>query len=105
MFIGSWIINFFFSITAFLLVFIGSMTTNTVLTSFIRACFTFVSFYLITYFFRWIWMIASKDTKGMQIQKSEIEAKDDGKATNNKVEYTEVDIEKATNYVKDLIND
>ncbi len=105
MFIGSWIINFIFSLTGFLLVFIGSMTTNSVLTSLIRGGLAFVSFYIIAYFFRWLWMIASKEVEVNELEKKEIEDKDDGKATTNKVEYTEEDIEKASKYVKGLIND
>lgn len=61
MFIGTWLINLIFGFGAFLLVFIGSMTTNTAQTSFIRAIFAFAFFYVIIYLFRWLWMLAFKD--------------------------------------------
>jgi hypothetical protein len=103
MFIGSWIINIIFSIVAFSLVFIGSITTNTLFTSFIRGLLAFVCFYVITFFFRWLWMLASKNVFFEEVE-TQIENTEQGNSI-NKVDYSKEEIAKAGQYVKDLIND
>lgn len=99
MFIGSWKINVFLSSISFLFVFIGSLLTNTLFTSFHRGCLAFLFFYLFTYFVRWLWKLASKKSENYS-NKVNIEEKECGEANKN----TEEDIEKVSRYVKDLIN-
>lgn len=105
MFIGSWLINFVISMIAFLFVFIGSMATNGYFTSFTRAILGFIFFYFITYFFRWIWFLASKETSINNEEKIQIEDQNIGKDTINREDYSDEDIVRASEYVKDLIND
>lgn len=104
MFIGSWVINVIISLLAFVLVFIGSVSTNTVLTSFIRAGIAFLFFYMITYIFRWLWNLALSDT----ISKKE-ELVENSPMSNQTIStdksYSADEVEKASQYVKDLIND
>ncbi len=104
MFFGSWIINVIISVFAFLLVFIGSLSTNSGITSLIRACFAFLFFYLVTYVFRWLWMVATKEIETSAV---DIPKKVENKHLENTQleEYSEEEIEQASKYVKDLIND
>ncbi|OIJ17858.1 hypothetical protein BKP45_20065 [Anaerobacillus alkalidiazotrophicus] len=104
MFIGSWVINIIFSVIAFLFVFIGSVTSNTTITSFVRATYAFLFFFFVTYFFRWIWLIASKGIKFEYEEKNQIEGSHIGKDTIIEG-YTEEEIKKVSRHVKDLIND
>ncbi|RXI97985.1 hypothetical protein DS745_16680 [Anaerobacillus alkaliphilus] len=104
MFFGSWKINIVISIFAFLLVFIGSYSTNTVVTSIFRACFAFLFFYLVTYLLRWLLMVATKEVETEMVDISQIEENKQEEAT-RKLQYSKDDIEQASKYVKDLIND
>ena len=107
MFIGTWIINFVISIIAFLLVFVGSLSSNTANTSLFRAGIAFLFFYMVTYVIRWLLMLASKGSEEKSnepVEISQIEESIQGKAS-VKEEYSDEDIKKASQYVKDLIND
>jgi uncharacterized membrane protein YfcA len=103
MFIGSWKINVIFGFTAFLLVFIGSFSMNGLPTSLLRASFAFLFFYLVSYFVRWLWALASKDNDLKTKEKLEIEESEQGEARIDE-QYSAEDIEKTSQFVKDLIN-
>lgn len=105
MFIGSWAINISFSVIAFLFVFIGSMSTNSLLTSSFRGGLAFLFFYVVMYLFRWVWMLALAEEKEIEFEeKVQIEESHLGKDTNME-SFTDEDIAKASQYVKDLINE
>ncbi|QOY34496.1 hypothetical protein AWH56_017445 [Anaerobacillus isosaccharinicus] len=103
MFIGSWIINVAISFIAFLFVFIGSLSANTFPTTLFRSCLAFLFFFIFTYFIRWLLMLASKENNLKTEEKADIEESEQGEAI-VKDEYTKEDIEKTSQYVKDLIN-
>lgn len=107
MFIGSWIINLIISLIAFFFVFIGSLLTNSFQTSLKRGAITFLSFFIITYFFRWVWMVASKDNIKSPEKNSTIiiDSNLEGKDRNSKTELSNEEVKLASQYVKDLIND
>jgi hypothetical protein len=105
MFIGSWKINTFVSVVAFLFVFVRAMSMNTAFTSLIRAGLAFVFFYIITYFFRWVWDLASKDVLAVDLQKKQIEDSIQGKDKFNQLDKDEAEITKVSQYIKDLIDD
>ncbi|MFN7250815.1 MAG: hypothetical protein ACK4M9_08510 [Anaerobacillus sp.] len=103
MFIGSWKINVIISFTGFSLVFIGSFSMNGLPTSLLRACLAFLFFYIVSYFVRWLWALASKDNALKTKEKLDIEESEQGEARKEE-QYSEADIEKTSQYVKDLIN-
>lgn len=105
MFISSWKVNFTISCLAFLFVFIGSISTNTLSTSFFRGSLTFVFFFIFSYLFRGLLMLASKDISNNKAQHKSIEETKLGNDKVNEADYTNEEITKASQYVKDLIND
>lgn len=106
MLIGSWLLNLIISTIAFLSVFIGSVLTNSLQTSFFRGGVTFVSFFILTYFFRWLWTYTFKDFNNQTKKDNDIQIDPvvEGKDTIIN-EYSNEEINKASQYVKDLIND
>ncbi|MCM3713217.1 hypothetical protein [Halalkalibacter oceani] len=55
------IIHFIVACFAGILVFVASLTTNLLVTSFIRFCLAFVAGWILTYGFRFLWQLASRD--------------------------------------------
>lgn len=118
MFIGTWLINLCISVVAFLLVFIGSMSANTVPTSLFRGLIASVTFFLITYFFRWLWKLALAGTEANE-ENDEHENSDHKKEplegnshkieqledNNSQQQYSDEEINKASQYVKSLLDD
>ncbi len=112
MFIGSWKINLIISIIAFFIVFIGSMATNTLTTSIFRSFLAFLLFYLISFIFRWLWKIALKSNDDLVSDEVHPEGEVHPEIEDNtngdhirKVDYSAEDIEKASQYVKELIDE
>lgn len=60
--IYSWLTNLIIGIFGFLLVFLLSIKTNTIGTSFIRSLIAFVFFYLIGFLIRWVIRFVLTDT-------------------------------------------
>ncbi|WP_096199383.1 hypothetical protein [Bacillus sp. FJAT-45350] len=119
MFAGNWLINLSLAVIAFILTFIGSFFTNLVTTSLIRGAIAFIVFFLLAYLFRFLWGLALKnnltentienmdETEGTDIkQKKNNDSYDEfEKRTVDKMNLTDDEIVRASEYVKDLMDD
>lgn len=111
MLVGNWTINLFFGLTAFIIVFISSFGQNLIITTSIRAGIAFILSFVIGYIFRYLFTVASKersDLIGMETEVLESENSDipDPNLLENKeMDLSEEDIYKASQYVKDLLDD
>jgi hypothetical protein len=60
---GNWIFNLLLGLFGFFIVFLLSFTGNSLLTTFVRAFSTFISFFLIGYIFRWMFAYIKADKR------------------------------------------
>lgn len=97
------IIHFIVACFSGILVFVASLTTNLLLTSFIRFCLAFVAGWIITYGFRFLWQLASRDLGVEEAgEESELEDRQSAKPE-EKQTAEEIDTEQASQMIKNLL--
>lgn len=108
MFIGNWLVNLFFALVAFIIVFAASFSQNLLLTTFIRASLASVASFFIAYLFRYLLAIAFQQENDKKVDN---EAKVRGKEKREQIEaqqeeiaLTDEDIYITSQYVKDLLD-
>lgn len=111
MLVGNLLINLFFGLAAFIIVFTASYGQNLLFTSFIRSGIAFFLSFLIAFVFRYLLALASKDKVEENIIDNDgedrgiDEIEDPNLLESNEMELNEEDIYKASQYVKDLLDD
>ncbi|WP_209122364.1 hypothetical protein [Alkalihalobacillus sp. BA299] len=104
---GTWLVNLYLGIVAFFIVFLGSLGNNLIKTTCYRAAVAFVVTFLITYFFRWLWSIAFASSTN-KVQEDEVLFKQELNKIEDPTEdreYSDEDIQKASEYVRELLDD
>ncbi|MCM3759471.1 hypothetical protein M3212_01580 [Alkalihalobacillus oceani] len=98
------LIHFIVACFSGILVFVASLTTNLLLTSFVRFCLAFVAGWVLTYVFRFLWQLASRDV-GEEEAGEESEPLEDRQAAKPEEKQTveEIDTEQASQMIKDLL--
>ncbi|MEB1810111.1 MAG: hypothetical protein LPK26_22895 [Bacillaceae bacterium] len=107
MLFGSWLINLYLSIAVFIIVFLGSLGNNLIITTSFRATVAFLITYLSTYFFRWLWAFSLAPPQSKETEKDLFLPGNDIKEEypiDNR-DYSEEEIKKAGNYVRELLDD
>lgn len=110
MLIGNWVINLFMGLFAFTITFFMSFGKNLLTTTFYRGTISFILFFLIGYLFRWLLGIATKEvvleeTVNVNDNQDELTRQDELNIEGENNEFSEDELFKASQYVKELLNE
>lgn len=107
MLFGSWLINLYLSIAVFIIVFLGSLGNNLIITTSFRATVVFLITFISAYFFRWLWAIALAPFQSEETD-DDLFSLEDNTQEDYPIEnrdYSEEEVKKASNYVRELLDD
>jgi hypothetical protein len=107
--VGSWLVNVIVGFLGFILVFFSAFTNNDFMTSLIRGCIAYVSFFVMAYLFRWMIYFIISDRKGNTTSSEQAVTEVEHNSRNEELtrsidDLSTTDAELVSKYIKDLLN-